>query len=494
MFGRGGRGEGQCKRRLAMNNPTKILHSRNVREGSGCKIIKRIVDNVLFTMLEVVLLPELTPDVEALLKKCLQEEVEMYVTTKPGTNCDLCPFRILSHRKHMANHLKRHNSEHMYTASLRSPQVNVIRALYDYRRSLGCLQPLAAKTPDLLHESALLIRKWNAKCSDKMRTELERNNKQILVRVLTKNGPEYWVKERTGTCYRFSRELYYTSQFADLMLSHLLLNQGKIRTTVNALYHHFAGRSVTPGLLPQNREVWNHIAADIVFHDSVKSKKKELLWKAAEGGEFEVVSHDETFKTLFCVIGQRKMSQRQGEVHALHTFRGFTGCTIGVSLQRSTSSRCFKKAVEETFERDLAAKVKFLYSDCPARIFKIARDVFPSLLGVGEDPIHLPIRLEYCWGEKRTEASQRVLELHRKFRVPCHKIVSFWHPEARAAVSTPWPTNISAETRSKDEWKSFCSVPFQEQDGYENYVTELAKIAITYRDLMRRKTAKEILL
>ena len=103
------------------------------------------------------------------------------------------------------------------------------------------------------------------------------------------------------------------------------------------------------------------------------------------------------------------MSQKSGEFHAVHTFRGFSGCTIGISLQRSTSNKCFINAVNATFEEDLASKVKFIFSDSPARIIQAAKLVFPSLLGVGEDPVHLPIRLEYCWGEKRTKASQRVL-------------------------------------------------------------------------------------
>ena len=202
----------------------------------------------------------------------------------------------------MANHLKRHNSEHMYTAASRSPQIAVIRALFDYRRSLGCLQQQPTATHNLLQKSALLIRKWNDKCSDKMRVLLEQNNKQMFVRVLTKNGAEFWLKEATKICYRSSQKIYYTSQFADLMLSYLLTNKGMISTTVNALHHHFAEHSETPGLLPQYRETWNDIAADLVSHDCVRTKKKELLWQAAAGGEFEVISHDETFKALFCPI------------------------------------------------------------------------------------------------------------------------------------------------------------------------------------------------
>ena len=204
------------------------------------------------------------------------------------------------------------------------------------------------------------------------------------------------VKELTVHTYRHSKELYYTPKFAGLMFSLLLTNQGRIKTTVDALYTHFASTSVTAGLLPKNRLVWNNIASDIINHDVVSTKRKELQRQAAKYGEYEVISHDETFKVLFSLIGQTKMSQKTGELHALHTFRGYTGCTIAVSPQRSTSESCFINAVESTFEPELSAKVKFMFSDCPTRIYRAARTVFKSLLAVGEDPIHLPIRLEYC--------------------------------------------------------------------------------------------------
>ena len=83
------------------------------------------------------------------------------------------------------------------------------------------------------------------------------------------------------------------------------------------------------------------------------------------------------------------MSQRQNELHALHTFRGYTGCTIGISAQRSVSHECFKKAVHETFGKELSSKICFLFSDAPDRISKAARLVFKSLVALGDDPMHL---------------------------------------------------------------------------------------------------------
>ena len=52
------------------------------------------------------------------------------------------------------------------------------------------------------------------------------------------------------------------------------------------------------------------------------------------------------------------MTQKYGEFHALHTFRGYnTGLTIGIPAQRSTSHSCFEKAVKDTFDSHLDSKI-----------------------------------------------------------------------------------------------------------------------------------------
>ena len=91
-----------------------------------------------------------------------------------------------------------------------------------------------------------------------------------------------------------------------------------------------------------------------------------------------MITHDETFKSLFALIGQEKMAQVEGELHALHTFRGFTGGTVGLSTQHSTSDACFQKAVAVTFDKYLAGEVRFLFSDSTLRIIMGACACFPQ--------------------------------------------------------------------------------------------------------------------
>ena len=115
---------------------------------------------------------------------------------------------------------------------------------------------------------------------------------------------------------------------------------------MDALYFIFGNSSTVGNLLPSNKEVWTNIANDILNQGPVSDKILELKVETAANGEYGVVSHDETFKTLFSIIGQKKISQQKGELHALNRFRGFTGFTIGMSAQHCTSKNCFVKAVK----------------------------------------------------------------------------------------------------------------------------------------------------
>ena len=321
---------------------------------------------------------------------------------------------------------------------------------------------------------------------------LQRQNLPVLVRVLTHTGPEYWVKELTEICIRHSRNLYYTVQFANLFLSILMTNEGRILKSVDALHLHFGTTSEVSGLLPSFRVTWNDLAEALTSTKEFTTKIQELKYKAARNGELTVLTHDETFKPLFALIGQNKMAQAMGELHALHTFRGYTGCTFGISPQRSTSDECFRKAVRATFDAYLMAKVRFVFSDSPIRIIKGARACFKSLLAVGEDPLHLAIRLEYCWGGKVCGPSKRIRELHRKFNVPALEIERFWQPEDVLPEPVQWPSVPMKDTRSPTEWISFCKYPFQSDTGYISYVNELAKISADYSDYMQRKNSSGV--
>ena len=443
-----------------------------------------------FSAIDVSAIPSLNLQVERDLLRLLEEEVIAYSENVRGSTCILCPFRRFDRPSRLKEHLKYHIEGNMFFADLYTIQRSVVKAYYDYRCSITPLVPFETKDIGLLKRSASLIAEWNSRCSQPVLLALQKQNRPVLTLVLTHTGPEYWAKELTGGCFRHSQKLHYTPMFADLFLSILLTNEGRISTSIDALYLHFGTTSELSGLLPSARVVWNDIATVLTTGVQFSAKVKVLKYEAAVAGEYTVITHDETFKSLFNLIGQEKMAQVEGELHALHTFRGFTGGTVGLSAQRSTSDVCFRKAVIATFDDYLAGKVRFLFSDTPLRIIRGARACFPTLLAVGEDPIHLALRLEYCCSGKIYGPSVRVRQLHNKFRIPTERVMPFWQPEDDLGADLPWPTDISEDTRTPDEWNAFCKSAFDDRTGYITYVQELAKIFLTFRRFMNKKDSK----
>ena len=165
--------------------------------------------------------PTLNPAVEDALRESLRAEVEEYTSTLQGTKRKLCPFRVLSCLRYLKKHLKHHCVKNMFLADGRSPQRAVVRASFDYHNAST---PLASKATVALHRlqySAAIIEKWNSMCPLDTLHTLQKQNRPILVRVLTHSGPQYWAKSITAKFIRHSRELYYTPRFADLFLSML---------------------------------------------------------------------------------------------------------------------------------------------------------------------------------------------------------------------------------------------------------------------------------
>ena len=48
------------------------------------------------------------------------------------------------------------------------------------------------------------------------------------------------------------------------------------------------------------------------------------------------------------------------------------------------------------------------------------------------------------------------------------------------------------EERTPAVWSTFCKIPFEQDNGYATYVTELAIIGGTYSDLLKRKNSKGV--
>ena len=84
---------------------------------------------------------------------------------------------------------------------------------------------------------------------------------------------------------------------------------------------------------------------NVVYHPDVQTLHFRLLQQAQTHGEWEIVSHDATFKVLFSIIGQAPMGE--DEYHALHTIVGKTGVVPGAVALPSEGKQHVRISITE---------------------------------------------------------------------------------------------------------------------------------------------------
>ena len=141
--------------------------------------------------------------------------------------------------------------------------------------------------------------------------------------------------------------------------------------------------------------------------------RKQLIDSNSQRDEWLILSHDATFKSLFTFLGQEKMNQQEDEFHALHSVLGITGALAGLSLQSSEGPDSFSSAMCDILPLSARQKTRWIFTDTSSTIAKAAT-CLPHLLGIAEDPLHLVLRIEGCFGEKRTKLSSLLLAITKE--------------------------------------------------------------------------------
>ena len=121
-------------------------------------------------------IPSVSPNVEHHLMQILAKEVAVYTSNLQGVKCHLCPFRTFDRFSRLKNHCKHHCIKNKFMADSRSPQRWVIRALYDYHQSNCPILNVGTDDLNLLHQSAVMIARWNSICSEITLTLLKSQN------------------------------------------------------------------------------------------------------------------------------------------------------------------------------------------------------------------------------------------------------------------------------------------------------------------------------
>jgi hypothetical protein len=409
-------------------------------------------------------------------------------------DCKLCPFRAFSRKSALLSHLQYHTSPY-YTAAAHAQksktlaQYHVAQAIF-HQRTLGNALGLVAPTHDLLEQSARFIRTWNAGVSESELGLLKKMNQVPVVLVWTGAGPQFRLRSLTRGATRITEKQYYTPDFENLFVASALRNRGQLGTVIDELNARWAEQAQNPLLFAQNgagaiRECMNFVFTNLA--GIVQKALSDLKHKATQRGEWVAVSHDATFKCALSIIGQEKMSQRDGEFHAAHTFLGVTGACPGFSLQAKEGFDGFAAALRDRFTDEMIAQVRFLFTDSPYERFL---ELFPNIIGEAEDFVHLVIRIEYCTGGKRTACSRRVLDVQKKFLNPAENLAADFALEVyhgEAGQTDLWDDVEIADEMALADWHQYMRKPFT---SHQEYVAQLKRVAATFPDEMKKKDAQ----
>ena len=410
--------------------------------------------------------------------------------------CLLCPFRSFKRKAHLVAHMKYHKVPY-FTAAAASVKTRSL-SQFEVARALFRQQTLASHTigracpHNFLAASAAQIRVWNATADDGEKALLAKSNQVPLVHVWTQAGPVLKLKSQTQGCVRLNEKTYYSRDFEDLLVATALQCRGQLSTMADCLYQRWAESALSvPLLFEANSQSFRDCVLHILTNTNSKAQValRDLKARATARGEWVSVSHDATFKCTFSVLGQKKMSQRDGEAHTAHTFLGITGACPGFSLQAKEGPDSFARAVSHRFTEQMAAQVRFFFSDCPNEQYLRQ---FPNAIGVAEDFVHLAIRLEYCSGGKRTRLSAAILALQCKFRVAAavpdgaSAVDLLYHGE-RDSQASLWDDAEAADAIPDDDFQQYLRKPFQ---SCEEYVAQLKRVAAKFPAELERKNSQ----
>lgn len=270
--------------------------------------------------------------------------------------------------------------------------------------------------------SAEILRQWLAP-GPRTARYLKGHNDFDLVQCVTASGTKYLLKTQTGNFKRLHNKLYYDHTFVNLLFTAMLKNSGKSEPTFLEITRRFIAQGCPCALLGlRNRLTRRRLMEEVWALDAATSLRKTLIDHCTDHGEWTVLSHDATFKSLFAVLGQEKMAQKQGELHTVHSILGKSGALPGLAALHTEGKACFQQACVTLLPQAARNTTQWIFSDTPHSVLNAAlenQELFPNLLGVAEDPLHFVFRVEACFAERRTPLSRMCLRIQKKFSAPC---------------------------------------------------------------------------
>ena len=192
--------------------------------------------------------------------------------------------------------------------------------------------------------------------------------------------------------------------------------------------------------------------------------------------------------------------RRASERHCIHTVRS----ADTVLLTAVRFSECFddqasslKEAVSSSVAQDDLSRqdVELIYSDAPNKLDKDELfTIFEKLLCVGKDPIHVALKVEKAFGERKSKLSVRLRACMRKFAHGHDDFQLYFKHDCAVPrvpklheVAGPMTQSTAIRRARALDQPDYATTPYRRP---LDFVKDVAALTIVHASLMRRRTGK----
>ena len=219
---------------------------------------------------------------------------------------------------------------------------------------------------------------------------------------------------------------YYSEGFYNEVARAAMANEGRIDNIQNEMMRICAND--LSSMQPKYIHVWVAILFDVFSSTGMDLRLAKYLNMCHDGGEFEYLSVDSTFKPTFPLVGQapsncsNKIKQKQAvpyneQLHTVHIVRGSCGSALLAHPMMSESISADGPLYASTFTETQRDSVRFFCADKVGHLLtKMTRAVFPNIRGCALDPLHLAFATETI--QKPNELNWNIRRIMSKFDAP----------------------------------------------------------------------------
>ena len=156
--------------------------------------------------------------------------------------------------------------------------------------------------------------------------------------------------------------MHFDSEFANIVLMYAIMSQGRLKLLRGQLAFHYSRAGYQRlDFLHRNTDFYQDILQCVMDLPEVRYLAERTIDQATGRNEWTTLSHDGTYKLAKSLIVETNHGGqgRAGPVKVVHTLRGMSGASPGVSIQEGRVARHVSQRCEKYSRRPQCRSVDF---------------------------------------------------------------------------------------------------------------------------------------